>query len=175
MDDGTCCAFGEYYDITLDRIKASISKIEAGDFDSLIPGFSARGLELAGFLYFQGFNDVINREKVDEHEELLKQYMNDMRSEEYGLNVTDLPFIIGQLGMHGLEKDWSDKEANHRVNARKFKVAQANACNATPNAKLAKTAQYMYKPTGHYHYGDRADTVYAMGVSMGETMRDLVY
>jgi len=130
---------------------------------------------LAGFLYFQGFNDVIDGLRVVEHEELLKQYMIDMRSEQYGLNVTDLPFVIGELGMHGEESGWSENERKWRVNEPYFRIAQANACNATPNAELAQTAQYMYKPTGHYHYGDRADTVYAMGVSMGETMRDLVY
>ena len=176
--NGTCCAFGEYYHITLDRIKASISKIEAGDFDSLIPNFSARGFEIAGFLYFQGFNDVLNRENVDEHEELLKHYMSDMRSEQHGLNVTDLPFVIGELGMHGPEVYWSGQGWNSRV--RDFRAAQANAAAATSNAELAPTSQYMYPPkditkVGNYHYGDRADTFHAMGLSMGKTMRDLVY
>merc|ERR1712127_975355 len=110
------------------------------------------------------------------HEELLKHYMSDMRSEQHGLNVTNLPFVIGELGMHGREVYWSGQSWNSRV--RDFRVAQANAAAATSNAELAPTAQYMYPPedlTNGYHYGDRADTFHAMGLSMGKTMRDLVY
>jgi hypothetical protein len=103
--------------------------------------------------------------------------MSDMRSEEHGLNSPDLPFVIGQLGMHGDEKDWSDEYRNKTssVRVQNLRLAQANACASTPNAKLAQTSKYMYIPAGQYHYHNRADTYYAMGVSMGETMRDMVY
>ena len=170
---GNCCKFGEHYGITLDRFKASLSKIEAGDFDALIPGFSSRGYELAGFFYHQGFNDVIDSPKVYEHEALLKLYMSDMRSEQHGLNATDLPIVIGQLGMHGLEQYWNGENWNTRV--RDFRTAQANACAATTNAQLAETAKYMYPPVGHYHYYDRADTIVAKGISMAEAMISMVY
>jgi hypothetical protein len=36
---------------TVSRIKSSIDKIEAGDYDHLIPSFSTRGFDMAGFLY----------------------------------------------------------------------------------------------------------------------------
>lgn len=201
--NGTCCTFGEYYAETVSRIKSSLAKIEAGDFDYLIPSLSTRGFDMAGFLYvsrgecvvsyfitrafsyytsdsqFQGFNDVIDRKglKINEHEQLLKLYMSDMRSEEHGLNSPNLPFVIGQLGMHGLEKDWSDEYRNKTssVRVQNLRLAQANACTSTPNAKLAQTSKFMYTPAGHSHYRNRADTYYAMGVSMGETMRDMVY
>ena len=43
--------YGEYYAETVSRIKSSLAKIEAGDFDYLIPSLSTRGFDMAGFLY----------------------------------------------------------------------------------------------------------------------------
>ena len=78
--------------------------------------------------------------------------------------------------MHGLEIHWDGVfSQDQRGRISDLKTKQKNAADSDSNARLAKTDLYMYEPVGHYHYHDRADTFYAMGESMGEQMKEMVY
>lgn len=144
------------------------------------------GYELAGLVYFQGWNDFIDQRKVDEYNDNLYHFMQDMRTE---LNSPALPVVIGELGMHG---DLTMQTADWKNRAQTFRDAQRNATYFTPRTRLAETAIYVDWQTdspcttpalscaaececqGAYHYYNNAYSYYKAGVSMGNALIDIL-
>lgn len=65
------------------------------------------GFELAGFVWFQGFNDQFSPEFRDSYEQNLTTFIEDVRQD---LEVPDLPFVIGVMGT-GITKAKVDENA----------------------------------------------------------------
>lgn len=71
-----------------------------GNLTNIVPEYdSEKGYELAGFVWFHGWNDMIDRRKVDEYEFNLANLIRDVRDD---LDVPTMPFIIGGMGQKGL-------------------------------------------------------------------------
>lgn len=103
------------------------------DLDAYLPdGVASRGHELAGFIWFQGWNDGVGKGNPD-YVEQLAHFIRDMRRD---LNAPELPFVIGELGTDGVAAGGWIKT---------FREQQA-AVAALPEFKnsvrLAKTARY---------------------------------
>jgi hypothetical protein len=82
-----------------------------------VPDYDAdAGYELAGFVWFQGWNDLIDDARVAEYESNLTHFIRDVRRD---LNAPDLPFVIAELGVGGPE------EAETNENMRNIRAAQA--------------------------------------------------
>jgi hypothetical protein len=96
---------GGYY-----RDMIQYTKAVLGDIKRCCPGYDqAAGYELAGFVWFQGYNDYVdggtypNRDKPRGYEQytwLLEHFIRDIRKD---LNAPKLPFVIGVLGVGGDE------------------------------------------------------------------------
>ncbi len=56
---------------------------------------AAAGFEVAGFVWFQGFNDQFNPEYRSNYAENMRLFINDIREE---LKAPKMPFVIGVLG-----------------------------------------------------------------------------
>lgn len=93
---------GRYYALLIEHVKEVLAKA-AGDY------------ELAGFVWFQGFNDLVGpypraepeagRKSVKDYSEysrLLSCFIRDVRDD---LNTPELPFVVGVLGVGGKEAD----------------------------------------------------------------------
>jgi len=63
----------------------------------LFPALEGKKLELAGFVWFQGFNDMWGY-APDEYASNMTHFIKDVRKD---LNAPKLPFVIGALGQHG--------------------------------------------------------------------------
>jgi hypothetical protein len=84
------------------------TKAVSGDIKRHDPGYDpAAGYELAGFVWFQGYNDYAdggtypNRDKSRGYEQytwLLEHFIRDISKD---LNAPKLPFVIGVLGVGG--------------------------------------------------------------------------
>lgn len=61
-----------------------------------------QGYELAGFVWFQGWNDMCNRHHLEQYTENMIHFISDVRKE---FNKPDLPFIVGILGVYGIDPD----------------------------------------------------------------------
>lgn len=96
-------ATGHYYRLMLGHVKKVLGKIEDvyPDYDS------SAGHELAGFVWFQGWNDMVDSgvyprrgEKggYDRYSEALAHFIRDVRND---LSAPGLPFIIGVMGAGG--------------------------------------------------------------------------
>jgi alpha-galactosidase len=68
------------------------------NFETMFPPLRGKRLELAGFVWFQGFNDMFGDEAPGEYEANMKLLINDVRKD---LKAPKLPFVIGALGQNG--------------------------------------------------------------------------
>ena len=91
--DDVRALYGHYY-----REMIRHAKSELAELGVRFPKLKGRPVELAGFVWHQGFNDVINRDlkanKYVDYSKWLELFINDMRKE---LDAPGLPFVIGEL------------------------------------------------------------------------------
>ncbi|KAL7565498.1 hypothetical protein ACA910_012236 [Epithemia clementina (nom. ined.)] len=157
------------------------NKKKQQDDKSLLP--AQQGYEIAGFVWFQGWNDVIWWPAVKEYAFNLANLIRDVRRDivEYTnhSHYAQLPFVVGELGMHGLQVD-NTTDAGQRVLAFR-RNAQAvtllpEFCNST---KYVHTAQYVVQEgtqyDGIYHYWGRAEPYFHIGQALGKGALDLLH
>jgi hypothetical protein len=131
------------------------------------------GYELAGFVWFQGWNDVISWPYTKEYESNLANFIRDVRLE---VDVPDLPFIVGELGMHGVNVTGRGTDRVMALRAAERGVTMMEEFRN--NTLFVPTASYVVANgtayNGGYHYNGRADTYYHIGQAMGRGMLDLI-
>jgi len=92
---------GHYYRRMIGFIKATLKDAES--IRKVVPGYDAKqGYELAGFVWFQGWNDMCNRHHIAQYTENMIHFITDVRKE---LAKPRLPFIVGVLGVYGTDPD----------------------------------------------------------------------
>ena len=94
---------GEYYRQMIEHVRTVLA-----DPGKVVAGYNARdGYELAGFVWFQGWNDMVdggaypNRNQpggYDRYSEYMAHFIRDVRRD---LDAPELPFVIGVLGVGG--------------------------------------------------------------------------
>jgi alpha-galactosidase len=114
-------ATGVYYREMIEHVKHVLA-----DVKRVVPTYDAKaGYELAGFVWFQGFNDLVDggvypdRAKAggfDTYAELLGHFIRDVRKD---LAAPKLPFVIGVMGIDGLAGNAKPPMANFRAAQRK--------------------------------------------------------
>jgi serine/threonine protein kinase len=95
------------------------------------PAYDGCGLELAGFVWFQGFNDSINPIFADQYERNLVNLIKDVRRD---LGLPKLPVVIGEMGMGGESPDPGV------ITIRAAQAAAVGRPEFAGNVALAKTA-----------------------------------
>ena len=117
--------FGDSYRGMMTEVNAALAGPGA-----LFPALAGHTPELSGFVWFQGWNDMISAEATAEYAVNLGHFIRDVRRD---LKAPALPFVVAQMGVDGL---------NAGENIRKFKAAQAEGA-ALPefkdNVMLVKT------------------------------------
>lgn len=84
-----------------------------GDLKKHFPALDGRTTELAGFVWFQGWNDMISVSYTAEYATNMAHFIRDVRQD---LKAPRLPFVIAQMGVDG---------TNASKNIATFKAAQA--------------------------------------------------
>jgi alpha-galactosidase len=84
---------GSSYRAMLSEVKTTLA-----DYETLFPALRGKQLRLAGFVWFQGFNDMFGDGVPDEYEANMKHFIKDVRRD---LDSAELPFVIGLLGQNG--------------------------------------------------------------------------
>jgi len=182
-------------DATLDDVKktfgASYREMLAevaktlGNLKTLFPSYAGQGYELAGFIWFQGWNDMISADATKEYTSNLTAFIRDVRRD---LKAEKLPFVIGQMGVDGV---------NAAANVKKFKDSQAAVMDVAEfkgNVALVKTdalwdtdAEAVFKKGWKenldewnkvgsdfpYHYLGSAKTMLKIGRAFGEAVLEL--
>ncbi|MEM1226182.1 MAG: sialate O-acetylesterase [Planctomycetota bacterium] len=95
-----------------------------------------QGFELAGFVWFQGWNDMVDSGTYPERDqpggyqkysELLSHFIRDVRRD---LGTPDLPFVIGVMGVNGPVADYPPDRQRFRAVHQGFRTAMAAPANA---------------------------------------------
>jgi len=97
---------GHYYRLMIDHVRLVL-----GDIHRVCPAYDAKqGYEIAGFVWLQGFNDLVDRNvypllpkgaagnRFAKYSEWLADFIRDVRKD---LNAPKMPFVIGVMGIGG--------------------------------------------------------------------------
>ena len=68
------------------------------NYETLFPALKGKKLEMAGFVWFQGFNDMFSTYANDEYASNLKHLINDLRKD---LKSPKLPVVVAAIGNNG--------------------------------------------------------------------------
>ncbi len=123
-------ASGVFYRMMIEHVKKVLA-----DPARVCPAYDAsKGYELAGFVWLQGFNDLVDGQTYpngdyDEYSRLLAHFIRDVRRD---LSAPKMPFVIGVLGVDG-EKN---------VNFRKAMAAPAAMPEFNGNVVAVDTAPF---------------------------------
>lgn len=123
-------ACGVFYRMMVDHVKKVLA-----DPKRVCPAYDAKdGYELAGFVWLQGFNDLVDGHtypngNYEEYSRLLAHFIRDVR---HDLSAPRMPFVIGVLGVEG-EKN---------VNFRKAMAAPASMPEFKGNVVAVDTAPF---------------------------------
>lgn len=87
--------YGKAYRDMLKEIRTTLS-----DLDRRFPAYKGQGYEIAGFVWFQGWNDHLDPAFAAAYATNLACFIRDVRQD---LNRPALPFVIGQMGQNGFK------------------------------------------------------------------------
>jgi Carbohydrate esterase, sialic acid-specific acetylesterase len=152
--------------------------------ETLFPDLKGKKLEIAGFVWFQGWNDQYGAQ--DEYASNMKHFIKDVRKD---LNVPDMPFVIGVMGQNG-----SKPAAGAMLTVQQAQLAMNDVPEFKGNVKAIRTDvlvdkaaeelfptwrmnQEQWKVTGGdfpYHYLGSAIWFNRIGKAMGEAMLELL-
>ena len=99
------------------------------------PGYKDQGYELAGFVWFQGWNDQY-QDRWLTYEKNMANFIRDVRKD---LKASQLPFVVGQMGHDGMKKDKPDSPRDYIKKAQEA-VPQMNEFKG--NTLCVKTDKY---------------------------------
>lgn len=92
LDDVKRC-YGSAYRQMVTEVQQTLANL--GEH---FPGYRGQGFELAGFVWFQAWNDLAGSDYNPFYADYLAHLIRDVRSD---FQAPNLPFVIGQLGVHG--------------------------------------------------------------------------
>ena len=151
---------GPYYKQMIEEYRQGIAAI-----DEEFPELAGRPTELAGFFWFQGWNDIYTDGAIESYEQNMAHLIDDVRKE---FSVADLPVVIGETGNAG------------SLPLRHAQAAVAERPEFTGNVSFVSTAQFLRRPedspnSGHgHHWFGNAESYFGVGEVLGEEMVRLI-
>ncbi len=158
---------GPYYTKMLDQVRTSLANLMA-DF----PEYAAQGHELAGFVWYHGWNDGVDPKRaIPEYEQNLVNLIKDVRKD---LKSPNLPVVIGEL-----TGPWVKAPAEWET-LRKAQADAAKRPEFKDNVVFVATHQFVRRPEdspnpshGHHEFGN-AETYFLVGDALGKGMVKLL-
>lgn len=158
---------GPFYRRMVDEVREALARAAEE-----IPEARDRPVEIAGFVWYHGWNDGCDPERaVPEYESNLVHLIQDLRRD---LEVPELPVVVGELTGPWVEapQEWAA-----------LRRAQAAAANRAewrgrvlfvPTAAFVRDPQDSPHPTHEHHEFGNAETTLLVGRALGEAMRSIV-
>ncbi len=120
-------ATGVNYRLMVEHVKSVLA-----DIKRVVPSYdSTKGYELSGFVWFQGWNDMVdsgtypNRDMpggYDAYSHAMAHFIRDVRKD---LNAPKLPFVIGVLGVGGPVAEYGPDQQRYKATHTNFRLAMA--------------------------------------------------
>jgi hypothetical protein len=158
---------GPYYTKMVEQVREALANLKQD-----ISGAGEAGYELAGFVWYQGWNDGVDpKNAVPEYEQNLVNLINDVRKE---FKAPKLPVIVGELTGPWVDAPgpWATLRAAQRkaTERREFKGS----------VLFVETHDFVRKPEdspnpghGHHEFGN-AETYFLVGDALGQGMKTLL-
>ena len=124
---------------------------QADNLEQLFPQYKDKKIEIAGFVWFQGWNDGCNDTASLNYEINFTNFIQDLKTD---LNLPNLPIVVAQ-------SHFGDSDGL-------VQVAQASVTAATDDMEMCITDDL----SGYYHFDSAAHPV--IGMRMAETMKPLL-
>ncbi len=143
-------ASGRYYLLMIDHVKKVLE-----DPKRVVPEYDAEaGYEIEGFVWFQGWNDMVDSGTYPErgvegvgypkYSEWMADLIRDVRQD---LSVPNLPFVIGVLGVGGpIGPDYQPRYKVTHQNFRDAMAAPAKLPEIQGTVAAVKTERYWDQP-----------------------------
>lgn len=158
---------GPYYTKMLEEVREALANLKT-DF----PTYQDQGYELAGFVWYQGWNDGVDpKNAIPEYEQNLVNLIQDVRKD---LNAPNLPVVIGEL-----TGPWVKAPAEW-TRLRRAQAAAAKHPEFRGNVTFVPTHDFVRLPVdspnpghGHHEFGN-AETYLLTGNALGKGMVKLL-
>ena len=153
---------GEFYTKMIAEVRQGLANLK-DDF----PDYEGNGYEVAGFVWFQGWNDLFDAEANASYEQNLVHLIHDVRRE---FDSPKLPVVIGELGNLG------DDAGDKMKSIRKAQAAAAARKEFAGTVTFVKTTQFARPKeqspnVGHgHHWFGNAESYFLIGDALGEAM-----
>lgn len=158
---------GKYYSLMMAQVREALANLET-DFPSL----GGAGYELAGFVWYHGWNDGVEPQTaVPAYETNLVNLIRDVRRE---LGTPRLPVVIGELTGPWVEAppEWTQLRRAQAAAAARPEFAGTVAFVETHD--LVRRPQDSPNPGhGHHEFGN-AETYFLVGDALGQAMTALL-
>jgi len=151
---------GQYYRLMIAQVRRVL-----GDIQRVCPAYDAsQGFEISGFVWLQGWNDMVNREaypipgqdskqpRYADYSRWLADFIRDVRGD---LNTPKMPFVIGVMGVGGA------KPNEHVAAFRQAMAAPAALPEFRGNVVAVQTAPFWDEKLGAI--ADKHDQVRQLG------------
>jgi len=139
---------GVYYRLMIDYVNKILK-----DIKRVYPNYDEnQGYEIAGFVWFQGWNDVVNsgvyphrgqKGGYDKYSEWMAQFIRDVRKD---LKTPKMPFVIGVLGVNGPLENLEPRYRKIHGTFREAMAAPASLPEFQGNVIAVRTAPFWDMP-----------------------------
>lgn len=160
---------GPYYALMIAQIHEALANMKS-DF----PGYDGKGYELAGFVWWHGWNDFCDPKLVPEYETNLINLIHDVRKD---LKAPKLPVVIGEFT--GPWRTDGEELPTEAASIRKAQEAAAAKPEFKGNVLFVETRDFVRKAEnspntghGHHEFGN-AETYFLVGDALGKGMLKL--
>ncbi|MDH3584010.1 MAG: sialate O-acetylesterase [Phycisphaerae bacterium] len=173
--------YGRSYRNMMAEVKQVLSH-----YETMFPDLKGKKLQVAGFVWFQGWNDMYGDLGPGEYEANMKRLIQDVRKD---LGVPKLPVVIGAMGQNASKPAKGNMAVVKRAQFAMNDVPEfkGNVKTIATDALVDKAAEELYphwkkrfaewEKTGSdfgYHYMGSAIWFNRIGRAMGETMLELM-
>ncbi len=172
-------AYGSSYRDMLSEVKDTLA-----NYETLFPALKGKKLQIAGFVWFQGWNDQYGAQ--DEYASNMEHFINDVRKD---LDAPNMPFVIGVMGQNGSQpaKGAMLTIQNAQLAMEKVPEFKGNVRAVRTDVLVDKAAEKLYpdwrkhfeewERTGSdfgYHYMGSGIWFNRIGHAMGQAMLGLM-
>ncbi len=155
------------------------------NYGEMFPALKGKKLEVVGFVWFQGWNDMYNGAEL-EYASNMKHFINDVRKD---FQTPDLPFVIGVMGQNASKPAQGAMLAvqEAQLSMETLPEFKSNVKAVRTDVLVDRAAEELYpkwcdnfaqwEKTGSdfgYHYMGSAIWFNRIGHAMGETMLELM-
>ena len=158
---------GPYYTKMLADVRLALANLKA-DF----PAYDGQAYELAGFVWYQGWNDGVDpKNAVPEYEQNLVNLIKDVRKD---LKAPNLPVVIGELTGPWVQAPGAWDKLRKTQAAAAARAEFKNTVLFVETHDFVRPAKDSPNPNhGHHEFGN-AETYFLVGDALGKGMVKLL-